>query len=121
MAEYVIDAAAATDTVDEGNALALTNILTDYGFEADWHTETYVEVTGWGGDKVGSDWEFVWKAIAKGVDSRVGWLFVGEDDEIFLVTAEFGEYKESVVSDLVDTVLAAAKEQQTAGTSNGGE
>jgi hypothetical protein len=69
----------------EGNATTIVKeVLEHYGFD-------YVEVTeagditigSWGGDKIGSSWVPMWKALATVVKHDVKWVMIGEDNEMW--------------------------------------
>lgn len=71
-------------------AHALSNLLTDFGFETDTTGEIapVLTVTRWGGDKMGSSWDAVWAALADGrchaIDDPDGcavWVMRGEDGD----------------------------------------
>lgn len=67
----------------ESAANALSNLLTDYGFDTELDPNSNVLVTGWNIKKIGMSWPDLWQGIGAGVSSEdpVCWIMRGEDNE----------------------------------------
>lgn len=81
-----------------GDCAALHDLLTDFGFETTIHLDNNPEVKpgvhvhGWGGDKIGSSWDFVWECLAEGTDDEPCWVMRGEDGDFWAETIVQGSH-----------------------------
>lgn len=59
-------------------------VLSSYGFDdSGVNDDGHVEVGYWGGDKIGSCWDGVTDAIARGITEEVKLIMCGEDGEMW--------------------------------------
>ena len=64
-------------------ANALSQLLTDYGFDTEIDPNSGVLLNGWDGEKIGMSWENIWQGIGAGVSSEdpVCWVMRGDDGQ----------------------------------------
>lgn len=87
--KYVETASITFTDPEEAAANALVSLLGDYGFDIEIHPEKGVLLTGWGGEKLGTSWDDLWKAIGAGVsdDEPQCWIMRGEDGQYWAEVA----------------------------------
>lgn len=66
------------------DALALTEMLTNFGFHlGSYDNPNHVYVTGFGDSKLGGSWDNFWQAFTVGTTDEVCWIMMGEDNEVW--------------------------------------
>jgi hypothetical protein len=78
----------------------IAKVLHSYGWEDTSAIADDVRLGYWGGDKLGSCWDEVTRAIAAGIDPAltVTWIMCGEDSELWSEILEGGTVRSTTVS-----------------------
>lgn len=84
----------------------VVKVLEDYGFivHYDGNIADELVIETWGGDKVGSSWDPMWRAIGDVVTEPVKWLMRGEDGDVWVELCVPGKGREQVGID-IDAML----------------
>ena len=76
---------------------AFSVMMEHFGFLVEEDEDRNIHLIGWGGDKIGSSWEFVWGVLGKFSTNEIVWVMQGEDYEHWAERIGGGSHKTCAV------------------------